>query len=140
MKPYFPIPAKFLAALAGLMLWLPGVLADTSPLIPRIVEAHPSDGISEPYAVIEYNGNRYKTSETGSRINAMLWGKLPDEDKKALSKQIYSWRTDWRQEHFGADTSAAIGDWVDTQNGWKEAGRIWSDRIAKRVGVATAVG
>jgi hypothetical protein len=132
MKRHSRVLTQFVAALAVVMMWLPNGRADTPLALARIVESHPSDGISEPYAVIEYNGNRFKTSETGVRINAMLWDKLPAEDKKSLSTQIYSWRTDWRQEHFGASTSAAIGDWIDTQNGWKEAGQIWSDRIAKR--------
>lgn len=74
-----------------------------------------TDGLISTYAIIEYNGVKYKTDETGARINQKLWNELSDGDKRQLMK--YYWSPNTRKADFGAASSDMAG-WANNDQGW----------------------
>jgi len=74
-----------------------------------------SDGLVSTYAIIEFNGTKYKTDETGSRINQKLWSELNDDDKRKLMK--YYWSPNNRNADFGVGSSE-MASWANDDQGW----------------------
>jgi len=74
-----------------------------------------TDGLISTYAVIEYNGTKYKTDETGSRINQKLWNELSDDDKRKVLK--FYWSPNTRKADFGV-ASNDMASWANEDQGW----------------------
>ena len=69
------------------------------------------------YGVIERNGIQYRTDQTGSRINQILWNELSSEDKMKLAK-TYSYMTGRLADDFGRDGRETINSFVNDETGW----------------------
>jgi len=76
-----------------------------------------SDGLISTYAIIEFNGIKYKTDETGPRTNMLLWNQLNDKDKRQLMK--YYWSPNTRKADFGP-ASAQMASWANDAQGWSK--------------------
>jgi len=76
-----------------------------------------TDGLISTYAIIEFNGIKYKTDETGSRTNTLLWNQLNDEDKRQLMK--YYWSPNTRKADFGP-AATQMASWANDVQGWSK--------------------
>ena len=74
-----------------------------------------TDGLISTYAIIEFNGIKYKTDESGSKTNMNLWNQLNDADKKQLMK--YYWSPNTRKADFGSG-SGEMASWANQDQGW----------------------
>ncbi len=75
-----------------------------------------NDGINT-YAVIEYNGRKYRTDKYGADTNIKLWNNLSQEGKKKLMKYYYS--PNDRALDFGSG-SASMAKWANDTQGWSK--------------------
>jgi len=124
---------KIISLLLALAMITPTVVwAETPPPKPRakVVAQHKGGMFSRPYVEFEINGEIFKSNEIGQGTNRQLFAWLSDEDKMKVFKS-YGNYTD-RYHHFGPAGQMEIADWAGANTEWKEAGRIWQDRIAKK--------
>ena len=75
-----------------------------------------NDGVNT-YAVIEYNGKKYRTDKYGTDTNVKLWNSLGEDDKKKLMKYYYS--PNDRMLDFGSGSSS-MAKWANDTQGWSK--------------------
>ena len=104
-----------------LFLLITSILSFGFPSLPVKSEAKfisgYTDGLISTYAIIEFNGIKYKTDENGSKTNMNLWNQLNDDDKKQLMK--YYWSPNSRKADFGAG-SGEMASWANDVQGWSK--------------------
>jgi len=105
----------------ALFLLITSILSFGFPSLPVKSEAKfisgYTDGLLSTYAIIEFNGIKYKTDESGSRTNTLLWNQLNDDDKRQLMK--YYWSPNTRKADFGP-ASAQMASWANDVQGWSK--------------------
>ena len=105
----------------ALFLLITSILSFGFPSLPVKSEAKfisgYTDGLISTYVIIEFNGIKYKTDESGSRTNTLLWNQLNDDDKRQLMK--YYWSPNTRKADFGA-TAGNMASWANDVQGWSK--------------------
>ncbi|MDD3012533.1 MAG: hypothetical protein PHC34_02380 [Candidatus Gastranaerophilales bacterium] len=76
-----------------------------------------NDGFISTYAVVEYNGVKYKTNEHSPKVNSMLWKELDEDGKRKLMNIYYS--PNARNADFGSG-AREMANWANDVQGWSK--------------------
>ena len=87
--------------------------------------SNPIDGYWVEYTI---NGKKFRSDQTGEKINTMAWEGMNDADREKTVNAVYG-VGDARKLQFGSQTAPAMGDWYDFKKGWKHGKQILTDKL-----------
>ena len=79
----------------------------------------------------EINGMKFRSDQTGSRINAIAWNAMNADDKEKTVLAVYG-VGDARRLQFGDETARKMGDWYDLRKGWKNGKTILVEKLVEK--------
>lgn len=89
------------------------------------------DPIRGYWVEYEINGMKYRSDQTGYRINAIAWNAMNAKDKEKTIKAVYG-VSDARRLQFGDETARKMCDWYDLRKGWKQGKVILVEKLVER--------
>ena len=90
-----------------------------------------SDPISGYWVEYTINGMKYRSDQTGWKINTIAWEGMNDADREKTIKAVYG-VYDARKLQFGSATAQDMGDWFDFKKGWKHGKQILTDKLTEK--------
>lgn len=89
-----------------------------------------SDPVRGYWVEYEINGMKFRSDQTGSRINEIAWNAMNATDKERTINAVYSF--DIRRLQFGDAGARKMGEWFDLRKGWKQAKGIFVEKLIEK--------
>ena len=90
-----------------------------------------SDPVRGYWVEYEINGMKFRSDQTGSRINAIAWNAMNADDKEKTVLAVYG-VGDARRLQFGDETARKMCDWYDLRKGWKHGKTILVEKLVEK--------